>query len=246
MRIHALLHLQLAYKILDFLHLHCIRTTDYNQYGAKQGAWALITGARAGIGKGFAEALAKRGFNLIMTARNASQLAEVAKDLETRFSIKTQCLNVDSEEKEAADKIAKEVRRMGLKLTVLVNNVGNNVDVVNVLSDTLDTDINKIINVNVTFTTMLTKLMIPIMACPDKRALIINLSSYSGRVPVPLLATYAASKVIWNILHGVFFNTFVRPIVSNFLFYAVCIHVPRHTTISCHALCPRKSKIKKR
>ncbi|HMJ31661.1 MAG TPA: SDR family NAD(P)-dependent oxidoreductase, partial [Xanthobacteraceae bacterium] len=52
---------------------------------------ALITGASAGIGAIYADRLAKRGFDLILVARNQSRLVALAKRLknETGRSIET-------------------------------------------------------------------------------------------------------------------------------------------------------------
>jgi hypothetical protein len=51
-----------------------------NRYG--KGSWAFITGSTDGIGFGFADNLAKRGFNVIICARDAKKLAEKKKLLE--------------------------------------------------------------------------------------------------------------------------------------------------------------------
>jgi hypothetical protein len=51
-----------------------------NRYG--RGSWAFITGSTDGIGFGFADNLAKRGFNVIICARNPEKLAAKKKLLE--------------------------------------------------------------------------------------------------------------------------------------------------------------------
>ncbi len=42
------------------------------RYGAN--SWALVTGASDGIGKGFCQELANKGFNIILIARNPEKL----------------------------------------------------------------------------------------------------------------------------------------------------------------------------
>ena len=51
------------------------------QYGAKKGAWAVVTGATDGIGKEFAIQLAKAGFNILLVARNKELLAQTASEI---------------------------------------------------------------------------------------------------------------------------------------------------------------------
>lgn len=56
--------------------------TSLNRYGARKGAWAVVTGASDGIGKEFAFQLAKAGFNVLLVARNPELLKSTAQDIE--------------------------------------------------------------------------------------------------------------------------------------------------------------------
>ena len=49
------------------------------RYG--KGTWALITGSTDGIGFGFARNLAKRGFNIVLCARNPEKLKKRKKEI---------------------------------------------------------------------------------------------------------------------------------------------------------------------
>jgi short-subunit dehydrogenase len=61
----------------------------------KYGSWALITGASRGIGKCFAEALAARGKNIVLVARNQTLLEQTAAQLSGTYGIKTLIIKAD-------------------------------------------------------------------------------------------------------------------------------------------------------
>jgi len=53
------------------------------RFGAKEGAWAVVTGASDGIGRAFAFQLAKAGFNVLLIARNQKLLDSTAAEIGT-------------------------------------------------------------------------------------------------------------------------------------------------------------------
>jgi NAD(P)-dependent dehydrogenase (short-subunit alcohol dehydrogenase family) len=53
------------------------------RFGAKEGAWAVVTGASDGIGRAFAFQLAKAGFNVLLVARNQKLLDSTAAEIGT-------------------------------------------------------------------------------------------------------------------------------------------------------------------
>ena len=50
-------------------------------------AKALVTGASSGIGRDIAKELSKRGYDIILVARNEEKLNEVAKEIKTKVQI---------------------------------------------------------------------------------------------------------------------------------------------------------------
>jgi 17beta-estradiol 17-dehydrogenase / very-long-chain 3-oxoacyl-CoA reductase len=58
-----------------------VRLDQLKRFGARKGAWAVVTGATDGIGKEFSYQLAKNGFNVLLVARNSQLLSETAVDI---------------------------------------------------------------------------------------------------------------------------------------------------------------------
>ncbi len=88
----------------------------------RYGPWALVTGASAGIGQGFAEQLAGAGLNVVLVARRRERLEALAARLETAHAIKSRILVVDLVEPGAAARICQAVTDLDIGL--LVNNAG--------------------------------------------------------------------------------------------------------------------------
>lgn len=59
--------------------------SQLTRFGARKGAWAVVTGATDGIGKEFASQLAKSGFNIILVARNKDLLSQSAAEIGLPF-----------------------------------------------------------------------------------------------------------------------------------------------------------------
>lgn len=162
-------------------------------------SWALVTGASDGIGKGFAQELCSRGFNVVLHGRNAAKLDRVRQELREDFPhIKTQAMVLDVTHFDITD-MQREVERMAsLPLTVLVNNVGG---VGPVMLDQGDyfplasytaSQIDGMIDLNARFMSHLTGLLVPVLS-RNKPSLIVNVCSLAD-LGVPYLSLYAACK----------------------------------------------------
>ena len=57
---------------------------DYKQ---KYGDWAVVTGCTQGIGKCYAEEMAKKGLNVVLISRTKSKLESIASELTQKFGI---------------------------------------------------------------------------------------------------------------------------------------------------------------
>ena len=61
-----------------------IHTINYKE---KYGEWAVVTGCTQGIGKCYAEELAKQGLNIVLISRTRSKLETVASELEQNYGM---------------------------------------------------------------------------------------------------------------------------------------------------------------
>lgn len=163
-----------------------------------QTSWAVVTGATSGIGRGCALALAQRGFHIILIARTAKDLEELAQELQTVYRIKTMVITMDAAEC-SETQVDDFIRQLENKsVAILVNSVG----ILNerpAFVDEMDFSLARsIIMVNCCFAVLLTSRLIPLLrlhASKHKcRAAILNVGSLTSSSPFALQATYAATK----------------------------------------------------
>ena len=82
-----------------------------------------------------------------------------------------------------------------LNVRVLVNNVGVNTEIPSELTDLTYQEIDHMIDVNIRFTSKLTRLMIPFLKNhANPKSAILNISSLGAAIPTPLLSIYAGTK----------------------------------------------------
>ena len=86
--------------------------------------YALITGASSGIGLEIAKSLAKRNFNLVLTARSEETLKELSKEIAANFSVKVDYISCDLINKEAPQQLYDFCNEKGYQIEMLVNNAG--------------------------------------------------------------------------------------------------------------------------
>lgn len=156
---------------------------------SKYGRWAVITGASSGIGRSFAERLARAGMNLVLVARSEGALQQTAEELHSRYAVRTRVLALD-----LTDSIAREtldVETLDLDVGLLVNNAA--VEQRGAFVRHTPDELRDVIEVNVTAPTELGQ-RFGQRFVKRGRGGIIFVSGSIGYQGVPYLANYAATK----------------------------------------------------
>ena len=88
-------------------------------------ATALITGGTSGIGAAFARALAARGHDLVLVARNADRLSEMSTELKERYAISVETIVTDLAVRDEVVGIAERLTSVEQQpIDMLINNAG--------------------------------------------------------------------------------------------------------------------------
>lgn len=189
-------------KLLYFIYIYT-RPSSLKRYHHKDGdklPWALVTGASDGIGRGFAQELAQRGFNVILHGRNPVKLdgvkAQLVKDyplLSFRIVV-ADAADSGPDMIKQIDKIVQSLRETNL--AVLINNVGGPPPRMEPLykkfDDNTPSDIDGMIAINNRFTTQLTSAILPLLLS-HQPSLIMNIGS-AADIGMPFLSMYSGAK----------------------------------------------------
>ena len=155
---------------------------------------ALITGASAGIGQGFAKHLAKRGYDVVLVARRKDRLDQLAADITADGDTTADVLAADLAAEDGVALVEQRLRSGDID--VLVNNAG-----FGTVGDfgklPLEKELEEL-DVNVRALMRLTHAALSSML-PRKRGSIINVASTAAFQAIPHNATYAATKAF--VLH---------------------------------------------
>jgi short-subunit dehydrogenase len=150
----------------------------------------LITGASSGIGRSLAEQAARRGARVLLAARSAGKLEELAYTLAARGG---DAVAVPADVTSDADRrrlIEAAQERFG-GLDILVNNAG--VGSFGHFTDSSEEVLRRVMEVNFFAPAELIRLAVPVLA-RGRQPAIVNIASMCGRRGLPAWTEYSASK----------------------------------------------------
>jgi len=151
---------------------------------------ALITGASAGIGTEFARQLAARGHNVFLVARREDRLGELAAEIERDHGVVAKFASCDVGDAAARAELFKQIRDQDLAVEILVNNAG--FSTIGDVHKNPDRQLG-MIQVNVEALVDFTDAFLPAMTERGQGA-VIQVASTASFQPIPVQATYAATK----------------------------------------------------
>lgn len=150
----------------------------------------LITGASGGIGYELAKLFARDHHNLVLVARSADKLAQVAKELQA-YGVSVETIALDLAEPLAPKFLFDQLQRQGHAIEILINNAG--FGAFGEFAQMRHQEILGQISLNITALTELTRFFVQPMVS-RRSGRIMNVASTAGFQPGPLMAVYYATK----------------------------------------------------
>jgi short-subunit dehydrogenase len=162
---------------------------------------ALVTGASAGIGRAFAVALAARGDDLVLVARDKARLEELAEALGAAHGVDVEVLSADLLTDGGITAVASRLTDVDRPVDLLVNNAGfgtygrfAELDIAHEVEE---------VELNVVALLRLTHAALGAMEARRAGA-VLNVASLAAYQPNPISATYGATKAfVHSFTHAV-------------------------------------------
>ncbi len=153
-------------------------------------ARAIVTGASQGIGRAIALEFGRRGARLALASRNRAALEELAASIRAQRGSAI-VLPTDVTAAGAVEQLAQDtIRELG-GIDILVNNAG--IGMTAPIGDASSADVEAVFSLNVLAAAAASRAVVPIMRAQHD-GMIINISSIAGRIVIPRIGYYSATK----------------------------------------------------
>jgi len=162
-----------------------MKTTHFKE---KYGQYALVAGGSDGLGFAFAEAIARRGLNLVLIARREDRLKAAAAQLKEAYKIDVIAITADMADYE---NVKERIGTLNVSIGLLIYNAA--FAPIGLFENTNEDQLALAAAVNVKAPLLLTKLLSTPMI-RQRRGGIVLMSSLAGAQGSPNLAAYAATK----------------------------------------------------
>ena len=153
--------------------------------------FVLITGAAGGLGRAFANDCAGRGYDLYLTDVNGAGLQAIRRGIACRYPVRVLTRQCDLADDREVDALFEDAREQGITFGMLLNVAG--IDFEGGFRERSADALVKIVRVNVEATMRVTHRVLS-HRTEDAPFYLVFVSSLASFYPMPLKATYAASK----------------------------------------------------
>ncbi len=164
-----------------------------------KGKVVFVTGASAGIGAATALAFAAEGSRLLLAARRAGKLAEVASAALARGAPSVHSIHLDVRSRIAVQRVIDELPEEWAEIDVLVNNAGLSRGLDKLFTGKID-DWEEMIDTNVKGLLYVSRAVVPGMVVRG-RGHVVNLGSTAGELAYPNGAVYCGSKAAVRLIN---------------------------------------------
>jgi uncharacterized protein len=151
---------------------------------------AVITGASSGLGEVYADRLAQRGYDLLLVARRADRLRNLAEELRTKYDIEANFIVADLGNSTDLQRVSDTIS-VDSRVRVMVNNAGTSLLAPSVEIPLAGLDAQ--LNVNARAVSHLSQAVLPGFIKRDAGT-IINIGSVLSFSALPISTSYSATK----------------------------------------------------
>ena len=153
--------------------------------------WALVTGASSGLGKELAIALAIRGINLVLAARRAEPMRQLAARLSRQYGVEVLVEAIDLAAADSAATLLRRLDQQHIEVDILVNNAAIGLN--SAFIDQPPDHLRAMLQLNVVTFTELAQVFGKRMVARG-RGHILLVAGTAAYQPTPILSVYGAAK----------------------------------------------------
>jgi short-subunit dehydrogenase len=174
----------------------CSSTCSRSRFGHHRGVlvsgqWALVTGASSGLGEQFARQLAGRGLSLVLSARSAGPLEEIAARLSSEHGVGTRIVTADLATPQGADALIAGVEKLAVPIEHVIGNAGYGSH--GLFAELDGARERAMVRLNCESIVAIAHAFLPAMI-ERKRGGVLHVASTAAFQPAAHFATYAATK----------------------------------------------------